>query len=156
MAIVIRLKKREEIVRVRTAFDEFVVLLISPLPFVGPKGIPSKTSHLAFTVVVVYLAISTLNVQLEHANIKLNEPLDCLLRLVFVTPNMHKVHHSREQIETDTNYSNIFSVWDRIFGTYTSTIDFQRLRYGLDGFDDRRKQTMIALLRTPFAREAKY
>jgi sterol desaturase/sphingolipid hydroxylase (fatty acid hydroxylase superfamily) len=107
-------------------------------------------------VVVVYLAISTLNAQSEHANIKLNEPLDRLLRLVFVTPNMHKVHHSREQIETDTNYSNIFSLWDRIFGTYTSTIDFQRLRYGLDGFDDRRKQTLLALLRTPFASEAKY
>lgn len=115
---------------------------------IGTFGIP-------MWVIVIYLALSTLNAQLEHANIKLTEPLDRLLRLVFVTPNMHKVHHSRQQIETDTNYSNIFSVWDRIFGTYTSTIDFNRLRYGLDGFDDRRKQTLAALLRTPFASEAK-
>jgi sterol desaturase/sphingolipid hydroxylase (fatty acid hydroxylase superfamily) len=107
-------------------------------------------------VVVIYLAISTLNAQLEHTNIKLSEKVDRPLRLVFVTPNMHKVHHSREQIETDTNYSNIFSVWDRIFGTYTSTVDFRRLRYGLDGFDDRKRQTLAALLRMPFASDPNY
>lgn len=103
---------------------------------------------------LVYLAVSTLNAQLEHSNIRLWEPLDGVLRLLFVTPNMHKVHHSREQIQTDTNYSNIFSIWDRIFGTYTATIDFECLRYGLDGFDDRRKQTFRALLKLPFVNES--
>ena len=87
-------------------------------------------------VLLIYLIVSTLNAQLEHSNIKLWEPLDRVLRLLFVTPNMHKVHHSREQIQTDTNYSNIFSIWDRIFGTHTASIDFRRLRYRLDGFDD--------------------
>jgi len=100
-------------------------------------------------VVLVYLVVSTLNAQLEHTNIRLVPPVDRFLRLVFVTPNMHKVHHSREQKETDTNYSNIFSIWDRIFGTYTPTVDFNRLRYGLDGFDDHEKQTLAALLRLP-------
>ncbi|HEX6729126.1 MAG TPA: sterol desaturase family protein [Pyrinomonadaceae bacterium] len=104
-------------------------------------------------VVVVYLVISTLNAQLEHTNIRLFAPLDRVLRLLLVTPNMHKVHHSREQTETDSNYSNIFSVWDRIFGTYTSTVDFNQLRYGLDGFDSREKQTTSALLRSPFVNE---
>jgi len=66
---------------------------------------------------------------------------------------MHKVHHSREQIETDSNYSNIFSIWDRIFGTYTANVDFDRLRYGLNGFDDREKQTLPALLKLPFINE---
>ena len=106
-------------------------------------GIPMWT-------VVLYLALSTLNAQLEHTNIKLFEPLDRFLRLLFVTPNMHKVHHSREQFQTDTNYANIFSVWDRIFGTYTGTVDFRRLRYGLDGFDDRASQSLKALLTAPF------
>ena len=110
------------------------------------------TFGLPLSVVVVYLVISTLNAQLEHTNIKLFAPLDRVLRLLVVTPNMHKVHHSREQIETDSNYSNIFSIWDRIFGTYTAT-DFSRLRYGLDGFDDRRKQTVPALLKVPFLHE---
>ena len=108
---------------------------------------------LPLEVVAVYLTISALNAQLEHANIKVNGSLDGWLRLLVVTPNMHKVHHSREQIETDTNYSNIFSIWDRIFGTYTPTVDFKRLRYGLDGFDNREKQTLAALLKLPFVHE---
>jgi sterol desaturase/sphingolipid hydroxylase (fatty acid hydroxylase superfamily) len=101
-------------------------------------------------VVLVYLVISTMNAQLEHANTRYPLALDSFLRLVLVTPDMHKVHHSREQIQTDTNYSNIFSFWDRIFGTYTSTIDFNQLRYGLDGFDARSKQTLLGLLSLPF------
>ena len=91
------------------------------------------TFGLPLSVVVVYLLISTLNAQLEHTNVKLFAPLDRVLRLLIVTPNMHKVHHSREQIETDSNYSNIFSIWDRIFGTYSGTVELSRLRYGLDG-----------------------
>jgi sterol desaturase/sphingolipid hydroxylase (fatty acid hydroxylase superfamily) len=106
------------------------------------------------SVVAVYLTISALNAQLEHANIRMNDRIDRWLRLVVVTPNMHKVHHSREQVETDTNYSNIFSIWDRIFRTYTVTMDFEHLRYGLDGFDDRKKQTFPALLKSPFVNEA--
>lgn len=101
-------------------------------------------------VVLVYLVLSALNAQLEHANIRVNEALDRILRLLFVTPNMHKTHHSREQQETDTNYSNIFSFWDRLFGTYTPRTDFQKLRYGLDGFDDQDNHTFPALLRMPF------
>jgi len=102
-------------------------------------------------VVIVYLIVSTLNAQLEHTNIRLFAPLDRVLRLFLVTPNMHKVHHSREQTETDSNYANIFSIWDRVFGTYTPTLDFGRLRYGLDGFDDPNKQTLPALLKLPFS-----
>jgi len=101
-------------------------------------------------LLAVYLFISTLNAQLEHTNIRIAEPLDRLLRLFFVTPNMHKVHHSRTQLQTDTNYSNILSVWDRLFGSYTARVDFDLLSYGLDGFDLEHEQTLKALLRTPF------
>ena len=101
-------------------------------------------------VVLVYLVISTLNAQLEHANTRYPAPLDRALRLLVVTPDMHKIHHSREQFQTDTNYSNIFSFWDRVFGTYTSTINFGELRYGLEGFDVRNRQTLGALLTLPF------
>lgn len=101
-------------------------------------------------VVVVYLVLSGLNAQLEHANIKLNDSADRLLRILFVTSNMHKVHHSRHQKETDSNYSNIFSFWDRLFGTYVSKTDFQRLNYGLTGLDDQSKQTLHELLKMPF------
>ena len=137
-------------VNVTTAFrqhpGETVWRILWQVLAVGTFGIP-------LSVVVLYLVISTLNAQLEHTNIKLFAPLDQVLRIFFVTPNMHKVHHSREQHETDSNYSNIFSIWDRIFGTYTATVDFSLLRYGLDGFDDRKKQTGPALLKLPFLDE---
>lgn len=101
-------------------------------------------------VVVIYLALSALNAQLEHANIKLGDRLDSVLRLFIVTPNMHKTHHSRLQLETDSNYSNIFSFWDRLCGTYTPRVNFKQLSYGLDGFNDRDKQSLRALLKMPF------
>jgi sterol desaturase/sphingolipid hydroxylase (fatty acid hydroxylase superfamily) len=102
-------------------------------------------------MLAIYLFISTLNAQLEHANIRLFEPVDRVLRLLFVTPNMHKVHHSRRQFQTDTNYSNILSVWDRMFGTYTAGVDFDQLSYGLDGFDREDQQSLTTLLKTPFS-----
>jgi sterol desaturase/sphingolipid hydroxylase (fatty acid hydroxylase superfamily) len=98
--------------------------------------------------VVIYLTVSAASAQFEHANVRLSKAVDRWLRLLFVTPNMHKVHHSRLRPETDSNYANIFSVWDGLFGTYTSRIDFGTLRYGLDDADDR--ATFVGLLRMPF------
>lgn len=105
---------------------------------------------LPFSIVVLYLTLSTLNAQLEHANLRVPERVDRVLRLLFVTPNMHKVHHSRAQRETDSNYANIFSIWDRLFGTYTRTVDITTLRYGLDGFDEPRMQSLRGLLGLPY------
>jgi sterol desaturase/sphingolipid hydroxylase (fatty acid hydroxylase superfamily) len=99
-------------------------------------------------IVLIHLTVSAMNAQLEHANIRLSDRTDRWLRLLFVTPNMHKVHHSRLQRETDSNYANIFSVWDRIFGTYTRRVEFATLRYGLDDVSDR--ATFVNLLRMPF------
>jgi sterol desaturase/sphingolipid hydroxylase (fatty acid hydroxylase superfamily) len=98
----------------------------------------------------VYLVLSTTNAELEHANVRVSERLDRWLRLVVVTPHMHKVHHSRDASETDSNYSNIFSVWDRLFGTYTARTDLGGLRYGLDGVDGERAATLRGLLGLPF------
>jgi sterol desaturase/sphingolipid hydroxylase (fatty acid hydroxylase superfamily) len=99
---------------------------------------------------VAYLTLSALNAQLEHANIRLPERLDWWLRLLFVTPNMHKVHHSRLQPETDSNYSNLLSIWDRLGRTYDGGPHFAELHYGLDGFDDENKQSLAGLLKMPF------
>jgi sterol desaturase/sphingolipid hydroxylase (fatty acid hydroxylase superfamily) len=103
-------------------------------------------------VIVIYLTLSALNAQLEHANIRLHGRVDGLLRLFVVTPNMHKTHHSRLRKETDSNYSNIFSFWDRLGGTYTPRVNFEELRYGLKGFDDADKQTLRSLLKMPFVK----
>jgi sterol desaturase/sphingolipid hydroxylase (fatty acid hydroxylase superfamily) len=107
---------------------------------------------LPFWVVPLYLSLSSLNALLEHANIRLNGTLDECLRWVFVTPNMHKIHHSRDISQTESNYSNIFSFWDRLFITYTHRVDFRKLQYGLDGFDDSRRHRARELMIEPFRR----
>jgi sterol desaturase/sphingolipid hydroxylase (fatty acid hydroxylase superfamily) len=101
-------------------------------------------------VLISYLTLSALNAQLEHANIRLPASLDRWLRLLFVTPNMHKVHHSRDLPETDMNYSNLLSIWDRIGRTYSHGPRLADIRYGLDGFDDQEKQSVGGLLKMPF------
>jgi sterol desaturase/sphingolipid hydroxylase (fatty acid hydroxylase superfamily) len=139
----------ERTVDVTTAFrqhpGETVWRILWQLAAIVIFGLPLWT-------VVIYLTLSALNAQFEHANIKLNGRVDSLLRLLIVTPNMHKTHHSRLQFETDTNYSNIFSFWDRLCGTYTPQVNFRELRYGLDGFDGADKQTLRSLLKIPFVR----
>lgn len=99
---------------------------------------------------VVYLVLSTTNAQLEHANVRMSARADRWLRLVLVTPHMHKVHHSREPRETDSNYSNILSVWDRVFGTHAARTDLAALRYGLDGVAADRAASLRGLLALPF------
>jgi sterol desaturase/sphingolipid hydroxylase (fatty acid hydroxylase superfamily) len=136
----------DEQVDVTTAFrqhpGETVWRVLWQLPPIVILGIP-------LWVVVVYLTISALNAQLEHANVRVPATLDRLLRLLIVTPDMHKVHHSRRQPETDSNYGNILPLWDRLFATYTPRIDFATLRYGLD---DVQATRLRALLSLPFAR----
>lgn len=102
----------------------------------------------------VYRVWSALNGLLEHANIRLPLWLDRLLSLVTTWPNMHKVHHSRTALETDTNYGNIFSFFDRLFSTFTPSERGANIVYGLDGFDEPAMQTTAGLLVLPF-RDAK-
>lgn len=82
---------------------------------------------------------------------RVDDRFDKPLRLLIVTPNMRKIHHSRVIEETDSNYANIFSFWDRLFGTYTTRTTYRDLNYGLDGFDDKGKQPLVGLLGGPFA-----
>ena len=88
-------------------------------------------------------------VQLHHANIALSAWLDHALRVVIVTPFMHKVHHSRWQPETDSNYASLFSFWDRLFRSYRLRDDPRTLRFGLDEFDSPENHTLVGLLATP-------
>ncbi len=68
--------------------------------------------------VVVFEAILSGMAQFTHSNIKLPLGLDRALRWVFVTPDMHRIHHSVEMAETNSNYGFNLSLWDRLLGTY--------------------------------------
>ena len=86
---------------------------------------------------------------LEHANFRFPKWLDKTFGLVFTTPNIHKVHHEQDQHYTDSNFSDIFILWDRIFGTYKYK-PVEQIKFGLKEFEDDKKQTFWYQLRSPF------
>lgn len=88
---------------------------------------------------------------LQHANIALPVSIDRLLRIVFVTPDVHHVHHSREQRYTDSNFADVFTIWDRLLGTYREVPDRGAIAYGLAEFDDDRHQTVKGMTLMPLA-----
>ncbi|MFV0572237.1 MAG: sterol desaturase family protein [Xanthomarina gelatinilytica] len=101
-------------------------------------------------IVFMYQSLSVVFTQLTHANIKLPKKLDKAISCIFVSPDMHKVHHHYVLPYTDSNYGNIFSIWDRLFGTYME-LDRGKLVYGVDVFPDEVKNGQISeLLKQPF------
>jgi sterol desaturase/sphingolipid hydroxylase (fatty acid hydroxylase superfamily) len=100
----------------------------------------------------LYRSLSVLTALLEHANVRVPRWLDEALSLVTTWPTFHKVHHSRAAHETDSNYGNIFSFWDRLFFTATPVRRGREVDYGLDDFDDVRDHTAWGLLVMPFRR----
>lgn len=100
----------------------------------------------------LYRVWSALHGQLEHANLRLPKRLDNAIALLFASPNMHKVHHARDRRLTDRNFGNIFSVWDRLGGTFTPADQGQNVAYGLEGWNAEEQQSIVGLLRAPFTR----
>ncbi len=101
-------------------------------------------------VVMLYQTLSALFAQLTHANVRVPQKLDKLLSYVLVSPHMHKIHHHYQLPLTDTNYGNIFSIWDRLFGTYAEA-EPQSLVYGLDTHMREKEHSRLgSLLLIPF------
>ena len=88
--------------------------------------------------------------QFNHANIKLNPKIDKILSYIIVSPDMHKVHHHYVMPFTDSNYGNIFSFWDRWFGTFKK-LNPSKIIYGIDTFFNKKDNESIrSLLYRPF------
>lgn len=98
----------------------------------------------------LYEIILILVIQIHHSNIALPEKVDRFFRLLFVTPNMHRVHHSVEWSETNSNFSSIFSFWDRIWLTFRSRKNTLTIQYGLKILMEKKWQNLIGMLLTPF------
>lgn len=99
-------------------------------------------------VVVFYDMVLLAMTQFHHANLALPARLDRLIRCYIVSPDMHKVHHSRLRVETDSNYSSVLSVWDRLFRSYRER-DRREIRFGLDNFSSKDDQSLRGLILTP-------
>ena len=81
---------------------------------------------------MLYQSISAFFAALTHANIQVPGWIDKPLAWVFVTPHFHKIHHHYIQPHTDSNYGNIFSIWDHLFRTVTRMGNMDDLVYGID------------------------
>jgi sterol desaturase/sphingolipid hydroxylase (fatty acid hydroxylase superfamily) len=102
-------------------------------------------------LVFLYQSLSVIFAQFNHANISLPKWLDNFLSWLIVSPDMHKVHHHYAQPLTDTNYGNIFSLWDRIFGTFVHVKNIHTLQYGIDTYmKEEENSRMKKLLQIPF------
>jgi sterol desaturase/sphingolipid hydroxylase (fatty acid hydroxylase superfamily) len=101
-------------------------------------------------IVMLYQSLSLVSTQFNHANIKLPKKLDFLLSFVIVSPDMHKIHHHYQLPYTDANYGNIFSIWDRLLGTYRY-MERERIVYGVDTFPNESENSSLKyLLKQPF------
>jgi sterol desaturase/sphingolipid hydroxylase (fatty acid hydroxylase superfamily) len=100
--------------------------------------------------VMIFQTLIIFATAFTHANISLPPKADHLLSYIFVSPNMHKVHHHWKQPYTDSNYGAILSVWDRLMGTFLK-LPHNEIRYGLDKYyPNQRDEDFTNLLKSPF------
>ena len=100
---------------------------------------------------VLYELVLIVATQFHHADISLGA-WDGRLRSLFVTPDMHKTHHSDRRAETDSNYGVVFSWWDRLGRTHVVRSDPRGIRFGLEQWRSERWQSLAGLWRTPFVK----
>ena len=126
----------------RFHLGEIALSTVARLGIIPLAGIP-------LSVIVGYELVLLLSTQFHHSNIGLPARVDSLVRFVVVSPNMHRVHHSIERVETDSNYSSVLSIWDRLFRSYREKPDYRQIRFGVEGFLSDRSQTIRGLLSAP-------
>lgn len=124
---------------------EIVISMLIKLAAVALLGTP------AVAVVVFEVALNAAS-QFNHGNINIPLQLDRWLRLVVVTPDMHRVHHSVIPEETDSNFGFNIPLWDRLFGTYRAQPQSGHLgmTIGLKQYRDPALLTLPRLLLQPF------
>ena len=105
-------------------------------------------------MVMLYQSLSVVLTQFNHANIKIPKWFDQTFGYIIVSPNMHRVHHHITRPQTDSNYGNIFSFWDRILGTYNDT-PMDQIVYGLDVLDNTQDGSLSYQLKVPFNKSIK-
>jgi sterol desaturase/sphingolipid hydroxylase (fatty acid hydroxylase superfamily) len=104
-------------------------------------------------MVFLYQTLSVISTQFTHANISLPNKLDYFLSYFIVSPNMHKVHHHYMLPYTDSNYGNIFSIWDRLFGTFMF-LPKEEIIYGIDThMNPKEHNNLKNLLQIPFQKQ---
>ncbi len=126
---------------------EIFLSMLIKIATVAAVGI-SPVAVLIFEVLLNATSLFT------HANIRLPKQIDTVVRWIFVTPDMHRIHHSILRYETDSNYGFNLSLWDRMFRTYRRQpkMGHKKMTLGLPQFRERHYQKLLGLLKIPFVR----
>lgn len=136
-----------------TTMDSSTVFRFHPLELILVFGIGNIVTAALFGTDVFSMALYYFFLYLffffEHANLKYPNWLNSTLGLIFVMPDHHRVHHQQNQFYTDSNFADIFIIWDRLFGTF-KMMPVEQMKYGLVEFEEDKKQTFIYLIKSPF------
>jgi sterol desaturase/sphingolipid hydroxylase (fatty acid hydroxylase superfamily) len=101
-------------------------------------------------IVIIHEIVLNISTIFHHSNVNLPESIDKILRIIIVTPNMHRVHHSQIMKETNSNYTSTFSFWDRLFKTFKMNNNTSSIELGLKEFVNDKWQNLWGIIITPF------
>ena len=126
---------------------EILLSMIIKIAVVAPLG-PAPVAVMLFEIILNGSSL------FSHGNIRIPIKADSLIRFFIVTPDMHRVHHSVEKMETDSNFGFCLSCWDRIFATYREQPKqtHMAMTLGLEDYRSKRWQNLWNLLRLPFVK----
>ena len=112
-------------------------------------------SGTAFWVLMLRQIIQAFTTLFAHMNYRLPEKADRIIGLLFITPNLHQVHHHYKQPYTDCNYGDVLSIWDRLFGTFKK-LPADKLVFGVDTHMDKEDAAnFVSLTKLPFGKYRK-
>jgi sterol desaturase/sphingolipid hydroxylase (fatty acid hydroxylase superfamily) len=124
---------------------EILISLVIKIGVVAALGSPALA-------VVIFEVLLNATSMFNHGNVRMPGPIDQVVRWLLVTPDMHRVHHSIDPRETNTNFGFNFAVWDRLFGTYrpAPAAGHLGMTIGLSQFRDPRELRLDRMLSQPF------
>jgi sterol desaturase/sphingolipid hydroxylase (fatty acid hydroxylase superfamily) len=99
--------------------------------------------------VALYYLIYIPWVIMQHANLRFPNWFENSFSYIFATPDFHRIHHSHPRIYTDSNYGDLFSIWDRMFGTYRK-LNPKEVKLGLETHQENNKHSLWYMITEPF------
>jgi len=118
---------------------EALISWIFLLPAILLFGVPIVS-------ILIFAGLYSLSALAQHANFAFPEWADRIVRVLFVSPGSHRIHHSPHRERTDSNYGTLFSFWDRLLGTYKTPRRHAETQFGLE----EKQESLRALLIDPF------
>lgn len=122
---------------------ELILQMFYQSIFFALLGIPVAGYLLYFAFALPWFIVN-------HSNVRFPDWFERIFGWWLVTPNWHRVHHSSYQPETDSHFGDLFTFWDRMFGTARPQTDVKKIIYGLEYFRQPEDQTVWRLLKMPF------